>query len=304
MFSLTMLRTIQRLGTEPNFTRVAEELHLTQPAVTHHVRSLAAHFGVALVDLVGRRAVLTEAGRFLAERATPILGYVDALERDMHEFAAAASGRLRIGASDTIGNYVLPDLLAAFARQHPGVRADVVVGNTTEIIEQLRAGEIALALVEGDAAGEDLAWEPFADDALTLVVPPGHRLAGRDDVSARDLDGESFVAREPGSGTRALFERGMRDAGVEPNVVLALPSGEAVVRAVAAGIGLAVVSPRASADARQRGRVVEVAIDGVRFARRFRAARIARLTLAPAASSFLAILSCSPRRTRSGRPAR
>ncbi len=287
-----MLRTIQRLRAEPNFTRVAEELHLTQPAVTHHVRSLSAHFGVTLVDLVGRRAVLTEAGRFLAERATPILGYVDALERDMHEFAAAQSGRLRIGASDTIGNYLLPDLLAAFARRHPGVRADVVGGNTTEIVERLRAGDIALALVEGEAAGDDLAWAPFADDVLTLVVPPDHPLAGRRDAGVRDLAGEAFVARELGSGTRALFEHGMRAAGIVPNVVLALPSGEAVVRAVAAGIGIAVVSPRVSADARQRGRVAEVPLAGVRFARHFRAARIARLTLSPAASSFLAILSC------------
>jgi len=308
MLSLTTLRTIRRLAAVPNFTRVAEALFLTQPAVTQHVRSLEAHFGVALVDIVGRRAVLTDAGSFLAERAGPILDDVDALEHDMREFAAAESGTLRIGASDTVGNYVLPELLAAFARRHPGVRADVTVGNTTEMLARLRSGAVALALVEGDVAGDDLAIESFAEDELVLVVPAGHRLAGRTVVERDELLDEPFVGREAGSGTRALVERTLDEARVAPRIVMELPSGEAVVRAVAAGAGVTVVSRRVSAGARAEGRVSEASIAGLALRRMFRVARVARLTLSPAGVAFAAVLGVdaaftSPR-TRSERPAR
>jgi DNA-binding transcriptional LysR family regulator len=310
MLSLTTLQTIRRLADLPHFTRLAEALSLTQPAVTQHVRSLEAHFGIALVDLVGRRVVLTDAGRFLADRAGPLLDDVAALEHDMREFAAAEAGVLRIGASDTVGNYALPALLAAFAARHPGVRVDVAVGNTTEMIDRLRAGALALALVEGDVVGDDLAIEPFADDELGLVVPAAHRFAGAASVAPSDLRDEPFVAREAGSGTRALFERALGDAQIAPRIVMALPSGEAVVRAVAAGIGIAVVSRRVSADAAAAGRVREVAISGVALRRRFRAARVARLTPAPAARAFAGVLGLDPAftsslpRTRSDRPAR
>jgi DNA-binding transcriptional LysR family regulator len=308
MLSLTTLRTVRRLAAVPNFTRVAEALFLTQPAVTQHVRSLEAHFGVTLVDIVGRRAVLTDAGTFLAERAGPILDDVDALEHDMREFAAAEAGTLRIGASDTVGNYVLPELLAAFARRHPGVRVDVAVGNTTEILARLRAGALALALVEGDVAGDDLAIEPFAQDELVLVVPAGHRLAGRAIVERDELHGEPFVARETGSGTRALVERTMDEARIAPRIVMELPSGEAVVRAVAAGAGVTVVSRRVSAGARAEGRVSEATIAGLAFGRTLRVARVERLTLSPAGRAFAAVVGAgaaftSPR-TRSDRPVR
>jgi len=308
MLSLTTLRTIGRLAVVPNFTRVAEALFLTQPAVTQHVRSLEAHFGVTLVDIVGRRAVLTDAGTFLAARAGPILDDVDALEHDMREFAAAEAGTLRVGASDTVGNYVLPDLLAAFAQRYPGVRVDVALGNTTAMIERLRAGALALALVEGDVAGDDLALEPFADDELVLVVPAGHRLAGRGTVDRDDLRAEPFVGREAGSGTRALVERTLGDAQLVPRMVMELPSGEAVVRAVAAGVGLAIVSRRVSADARAAGRIDEARIAGLTFRRTFRVARVARLTLSPAGRAFAAVLGAgaafTSARTRSDRPVR
>jgi len=290
MLSLTTLRTIRRLADVPNFTRVAEGLFLTQPAVTQHVRSLEAHFGVALVDIVGRRAVLTDAGRFLAGRAGPLLDDVDALEHDMREFAAAEAGQLRIGASDTVGNYALPELLAAFALRHPRVRVDVALGNTTEMLERLRGGALALALVEGEAVGDDLATAPFADDELGLVVPAGHRFAGRGEVASTELRDEPFVAREAGSGTRALAEQALHGAGIVPRIVMALPGGEAVVRAVAAGIGIAIVSRRVSTDARAAGRVAEVGVAGLAMRRRFRVARVARLTLSPAGRAFAAVL--------------
>jgi DNA-binding transcriptional LysR family regulator len=288
MLPLIPLRTLRRLAEVPNFPRVAEDLHLTQPAVSQHVRVLSAHFGVPLVEVVGRRAALTDAGRFLVERAGPILGAVDALERDMREYAAARVGELRVGASETVGNYVLPALLARFAASHPAIRVEAEVGNTTEMIARLRAGALALALVEGEASGTDLTAQPFADDELQLILPVTHALAARRVVALGDLAGEPFVAREAGSGTRALFESTLRDAGVAPRIVIELPSGEAVARAVAAGLGLAVLSRRVAEDALARGRVASASIHGVRFARTFRIVRLVHHALSPAARAFVA----------------
>jgi DNA-binding transcriptional LysR family regulator len=286
MIPLGAFKAIAELGREQNFTRVAERLGISQPAVSQHVQTLRTHFGVELVDLVGRRAVLTDAGRFLADRAVPILGALDALERDMRELAAAKRGVLRIGASETVGNYALADVLAAYAADKPSVTLEVELGNTSTMLKRLRDGALTLAMVEGDVAGDDLAVEPFADDELVLVVPPAHRLA-RAPVSAGSLAGETFVAREVGSGTRSLFEQSLRVAGVEPRIALELPTGEVIVRAVAAGMGIAVLSRRVVEDAAVRGRVVIRRIEGIAIERKFRVVWLAERTRSPAANAFV-----------------
>jgi DNA-binding transcriptional LysR family regulator len=286
MISFGSLRSIAELASEQNFTRVAERLGISQPAVSQHVQALRAHFGVDLVDLVGRRAILSEAGRFLADRAIPILGALDALERDMRELAVAKRGVLRIGASETVGNYALADALAAYAADKPNVTLEVELGNTSAMLKRLREGALTLAMVEGDVAGHDLAVEPFADDELVLVVPPAHRLAHAL-VNAASLTGEAFVAREVGSGTRSLFEQSLRGAGVQPRIALELPTGEAIVRAVAAGMGIAVLSRRVVDDAAVRGRVVIRRIEDIAIERKFRVVWLAGRTRTPAASTFV-----------------
>jgi DNA-binding transcriptional LysR family regulator len=286
MIGLGALRTLVELARDPNFTRVAERLGISQPAASQQVAGLRAHFGVGLVDVVGRRAIITDAGRFLAQRAAPILGALEALDRDMRELADAQRGVLRIGASETVGNYVLGDVLAAYAAEHPRVALEVELGNTSAMLARLREGALTLALVEGDVRGDDLAAAPFADDELVLIVPPAHRLAYRP-VDPDALAGEAFVAREPGSGTRSLFERSLRAAGLEPKITLELPSGEAIVRAVAAGLGIAVLSSRAVDDAAVRGRVIVRRIAGIPIVRSFRVVWLAEHTRSPAATAFV-----------------
>lgn len=294
-FNLIQLQTFRRLATEENFTRTAELLNLTQPAVTQHVRALQDHFRVKLVDLVGRKTVLTDAGRFLAARAEVLLGNVEALEREMREFADLRAGELRIGATVTIGTYALPDLVARFRAVAPAVRLHVDVENTQSMALAVKAGRVSLALVEGPLVDDDLTIEPYADDELVLIVAPNHRFAsGRKRIVVRDLSGEPFVYREDGSGTRAQIERALAAIDVAPNVVLTLPTGEGIVRAVELGIGVAFVS-RLVADAPVRdGRVVRVALRDFELTRTFRAVRLRRQTPSPAALAFGALLREAP----------
>jgi len=290
-FNLIQLQTFRRLAREGNFTRTAEALNLTQPAVTQHVRALHDHFGVPLVDLVGRRPVLTDAGRFLAERAERLLGSVEALERDMREFADVRAGELRVGATVTIGAHALPALVARFQARFPAIGLLVDVGNTATMAEAVKAGHVSLALVEGPLADDELEIEAYADDELVLVAPPAHPLARRGTpVRARDLGGARFVFREAGSGTRAQVEQVLRDAGVTPEVALTLPSGDGIMRAVELGIGLAIVSRLVSEEAIRAGRVVRVHLRDVAFPRTFRIVRLRRQTPSPAALAFAALV--------------
>jgi DNA-binding transcriptional LysR family regulator len=289
--SLVQLETFRVLAREENFTRTAEQLSLTQPAVTQQVRALQEHFAVKLVDLIGRRTVLTDAGRFLAARAELVLGSVEALERDMREFADVRAGELRIGATVTIGSYALPDLVARFRATYPAIDLLVHVENTAAMARAVKLGVVSLALVEGPLVDSELDIVPYADDELVLIAPPGHVLARRrTPVPAARLANEPFVFREEGSGTRLQVERSLLGVGVTPNVVLTLPSGEGIVRAVELGIGIAIVSRLVASEPVRAGRVARVHLRDVEFRRTFRVVRLRRQTPSPAALAFAALL--------------
>jgi len=288
--TLVQLETFIEVAALGNYTRVAEKFHLTQPGVTQQVRALERQYGVTLVDLVGRRVVLTDAGRFLAARARDLLGAMEALDREMSEFAAARGGVLRIGATLTIGSYVLPELLARFAAARSGVWVQVEVANNSATAARIRAGEVSVALVEGPLTDQDLVIEPFMPDALCLVVPPDHRLAAGGRVVAADLADEPFVWRERGSGTRAIAEAALAGAGVHPPTALELPSGEGVARAVEAGLGVSILSWLVVERAVTERRLEVVEIADLDLRRTFRLVTARGRTLSPAARAFAALV--------------
>jgi len=284
--TLVQLETFARLARLGSYTRVAEELHLTQPGVTQQVRALERHFGLRLVDIVGRRPVLTDAGRFLAERAFVLLDGLGALEREMGEFASVQGGELRLGATLTIGSYVVPALLGRFARTYPAVRLRVEIANTARMAVRIASGELGLALIEGPLDDPTLDIVPFMDDRLCLVVPPGHRFAGRTRIEPAELAGEPFVWREVGSGTRATAEAALAAAGIRPPVALDLPSGEGVARAVEEGIGLSILSWLVVERAVAGGRLATVELTGIDLRRTFRLVTVRGRTLSPAVCAF------------------
>lgn len=287
-FNLIQLETFRRLAREENFTRTAEALNVTQPAVTQHVRALQEHFRVKLVDLVGRKTVLTDAGRFLAARADTVLGSVTALEREMREFADVRSGELRIGATVTIGTYALPDLVARFRAAYPAVHLFVEVENTDAMARAVKLGRVSLALVEGPLSDDELDIEAYADDELVAISPVAHPLARRrGTLRIADLSDVPFVFREEGSGTRVQVERAMREVGVVPNIALTLPSGEGIVRAVELGIGIAIVSRLVADGPIAAGRVARLKLRDISFQRTFRIVRMRSLTPSPAAVSLI-----------------
>src|SRR5579862_2596168 len=158
--SLAQLQALVTLAQDGSFSKAARSLHVTQPAVTQHVANLSAEIGVPLVDVVNRRPILTDAGTYLAERARAIVDAIAALGADMDEFKHARSGMLRIGATLTIGTYLLPSLLAEFMRERPHIRVDVRIANTNSIARMLQTHELGLALVEGIISDETIVTVP------------------------------------------------------------------------------------------------------------------------------------------------
>ena len=288
--SLSQLQALVALAQDGSFSKAARRLGVTQPAVTQHVANLTRAMGVQLVDVVERRPVLTDAGAYLAERARGIVDALEMLGADMDEFKQAKSGTLRIGATLTIGTYLLPALLARFQNERPDVRTQVRIANTNAIAQSLRSHELGLALVEGVITDEAIVTAPFMEDELVLISGSTGPLARRRRVQAADLAATAFISREPGSGTRDLGYEALLRAGIRPPIVLELPSGESIVRAVEAGLGAAILSRFAVEREARAGAVRAIEIADLPLRRKLFVASARGRALSPVQRAFVRIV--------------
>ncbi len=247
-----------------SFTRAAEALHMTQPAVTFQIRQLEEQFDTRLFDRAHNRIELTEAGQCVYDYAERILELYRQMESDVGEVTGNVAGVLLLGASTTIAEYVLPSLLGEFARHHPAASLRLQVSNTEGIVRQLEDNDIDLGLVEGPVQSGQLAVEICYTDQLVVVMPPTHPLAGRATLPARVLLDWPFVAREEGSGTREVILEHLRQVGLDPDsldIALELGSPESIKGAVAAGMGISVLSLSTLAKELALGTLSCVALD-------------------------------------------
>ncbi len=240
-FRIKVFRVVARTL---NFRKASEELLISQPAVTQQVKALEDELGISLFDRQRGRVMLTASGVVLAEYAERLKVLTDEALQAVAEASGARTDELRVGASQTIGQYLLPKLLAGFRGEFPHVPLAGLSGNTDEVLTALAEHRIDLALVEGPALRADVRAEPFMEDHMVLVVPHDHAWAGNE-VTVDELKSEKFVARELGSGSRRVIEEALQQAGVEAKdfqTVLTLDSTEGILSAVEAGLGLAFVS--------------------------------------------------------------
>jgi len=219
-------------------------LLITQPAVTQQIKALEEELGTSLFERTKGKVSLTAGGVILAEHAERIKVIVDEAVQAIAEVSGTRADELRVGASQTIGQYLLPNLLAGFRREFPQVELSGMSGNTEEVLSALAEHRIDLALVEGPKLRSDVKAEPFMEDHMILVVPPDHEWAGHE-VALEELKLESFVARELGSGSRRVIEDALQAAGFELTALkttLTLDTTEGILSAVEAGLGIAFVS--------------------------------------------------------------
>lgn len=225
------------------FSRAAEKLLISQPAVSLQVADLESALGVKLFDRLPRGVRLTEAGQLLFSFARRIANLEEEAERAIRELRGLERGRLLIGASLTVGSYVLPPVMGQFRKRHPGIELVLEIANTHEVQRRLSEGLLDVALTEGFVDAEELESEAFAEDELVAIAPPDHPLlAAKKRVTAAELCQQPLIFRERGSGTREVIEHALSTKKLNPTPVMSLGSTEAIKAAVACGMGLAIVS--------------------------------------------------------------
>jgi LysR family transcriptional regulator, transcriptional activator of the cysJI operon len=247
-----------------SFRKAAEELYLTQPAVSLQVKALEEDLGVQLFDRTGSRVALTAAGTLLLGYAQRVSALLAQAEQEMAAIGGELSGQLALGASTTIAQYVLPRLLGEFLSEHPRVQPSLVSGNTERIVDAVVHREIALGFIEGPSRSKDVREEAFLADEIVLIVPAAHEWAERERIATSELQTALVLMRERGSGTRRVVEMALEGHGVKPaslHVAMELDSTEAIKSAVEAGLGVGFISKWAIAKDARAGvsfRIVEV----------------------------------------------
>ena len=247
-----------------SFTRAAEVLHMTQPAVTFQVRQLEEQFDTRLFDRNHNRVTLTEAGRLVFRYAERIFETYTEMEAAMRELKGAVGGALVLGASTTVAEYLLPTFLGAFLRSHPEVGISLRVGNTEAVVAMVEESEIDLGVVEAPVSNRNLIVQPCLIDHLRLIVAPDHRLATHRKVTLRDFLDEAFVCREEGSGTREVIMEYLTRQGYSRNrlnLCMELGSAEAIKGAVAAGMGISILSESVIAKEVTLGHLVAIPLE-------------------------------------------
>lgn len=239
---LQVFHTVARLL---SFTKAAETLHMTQPAVTFQVRQLEEHFNTRLFDRTHNRISLTDAGRIVYHSAERIFELYAEMENAVREITGEISGALTIGASTTIAEYMLPTLLGDFKERYPDVTIHLKVANTEGIVSMVESNAIDLGVVEAPVANRNLVVEACRQDQLVAIVPPDHALAGLKEIGIARLLEYPFICREEGSGTREVISDYLQlqpSCGSALKIAMELGSPEAIKGAVEAGMGVSVVS--------------------------------------------------------------
>lgn len=258
--NLHHLRLFSAVVDRGGFTKAAQALHLSQPAISKSLNELERQLHVKLLDRSGRAIRLTEAGQLLHARARELFGVEHAAERELRELRGLKRGVLRVAASTTISTYMLPPVLGRFRMRHPGVRLRIWSANTRTVTKLLLESRVDVALVEGPVAHARVAVEPWTDDELVVIAPPDHPVLARR-VRVGELADLPFMVREPGSGTRAVSRRALAKHGVRLTNTTRVSGTEAIKQAVAAGLGLAIVSRAAAADQIALGKIAVVPVE-------------------------------------------
>ena len=258
---LQVFHTVARLL---SFTKAAESLHMTQPAVTFQVRQLEEYFNTRLFDRTHNRISLTDAGKRVFEYADDIFDLYAKMENAVRDMTGEISGILIIGASTTIAEYMLPALLGDFKRKYPDINVHLKVSNSDGIVSMVENNDIDLGVVESAVMNKNLVVENCRHDRLVAIVPPQHSLASEQKVQLKDLMSHAYIAREEGSGTREVIHEYLTNAGMKPadiHVAMELGSPEAIKGAVEAGMGVSIVSEVTIHKEMQLGTLVALELD-------------------------------------------
>ncbi|MBI3715080.1 MAG: LysR family transcriptional regulator [Betaproteobacteria bacterium] len=288
--TLRQLKVFESVARHLSFTRAAEELHLTQPAISTQVKELEGHAGLSLFEHVGRKIYLTEAGTQMLKQSREIIQRFREAEEAMQQLKGVSGGKLNIAVIRT-GGYFFPRLLAEFMQRHTGVILNLTVSNRAELLRLLADNLIDLAILGSPPSDTlDAVSDPFAPHPYVIVAPPSHPLAAKKHIPIATLAYEPFLARERGSETRNLMAQAFADHLATLKIVMELESTETIKQAVMAGMGVAFLSAHTVTLERQLGGLVILDVNGFPLMRNWHTVHHEKKRLPPVALAFKSFL--------------
>jgi len=284
------MRLFEAVARLRSYTRAAEELHLTQPAVHIQVKRLEESMGLPLIEAVGKKLLLTHAGEQVYATTIAVMAQLEELKVALMHMKGKVAGPLRIAAV-TSAEFFMPHFLGHFLRDHPEVQPLLKVANREQVIKRLTANEDDFVIMGQVPEGMAFAVNPFMDNLLVPVAHPEHPLAGRHRIPLEEMAAERFLMREPGSGTRSATERRFLESGLKVSVYMELGSTEAIKQAVMAGLGVSVQSTSSLRLELETGRIVALDVVGFPLRRKWHAVHLPGKHLSLTAATFLAFLA-------------
>jgi LysR family transcriptional regulator, low CO2-responsive transcriptional regulator len=283
--SLRQLRVFDAAATLGSFSKTAELLHLTQPGVSMHIKELETNAGLPLFERIGRKLFITEAGQELLTRAREILRALKDAEDVLDGLKGLRRGRINLAVVST-AKYFVPRLLARFGKSYPQLEIRLAVNNRNSVIEQLTANEIDLAIMGRSPQTLDTIAEPFAQNPHVIIAAPDHPLAARRRIPVETVAKETFIVREPGSGTRLAMQKFFDDRQVPCKVGMEMASNETIKQAVMAGMGVSFLSRHTIDLELQTHRLIVLDVRGTPVIRQWHVAHLAKKRLSPTAAGF------------------
>jgi DNA-binding transcriptional LysR family regulator len=290
---LRQLEIFVKVAEFGSFSRAAESLHLTQPTVSEHIRTLEEDLGVRLLDRLGRGAAPTPAGQLLLGYATRVLALAREARQAVDRFQGRMSGDLTVGASSIPGEYMLPALIGRFKEKYPDIAVALLIGDSRSAVDWVMDGRVELGVVGQPLPRRGVEYRELAVDDVVLVVAATHPWTGRASVGLDELAAEPLIVRERGSGTRAALEQALNGAGIDLGafrVVAEMGATQAIKQAIRAGVGVSVMSRRAVEDECRAGTLACLRIDGLTLSRSFHLATHKERSRSPLGEAFRVFL--------------
>ena len=279
------LKTFEAVARLLNYTRAAEELHLSQPAISMQIKQIEEHAGMALFEQIGKKTFLTQAGEKVQRLALALLSQVKDCEDTLASLRGATGGHLELIVVST-AKYFAPQLLSAFSKSHAGVTIKLSVNNREQVIQQLLENRVDLAIMGRPPKGLDALASPFAKHPHGIIAPPDHPMAKKKRINLKLLSGENFLIRESGSGTRTSMERVFAERGVKPASSMELASNETIKQAVMAGLGLSYLSLHTVGLELATGKLIRLDVVGTPVVREWYVIQRKGKILSPLAEKF------------------
>ncbi len=284
--TLQQLRLFRSVVSHGSYTRAAEEMHLTQPAVSIQIKRLEEQAGTPLLEQVGKKIFPTAAGKAVFAAADDVLQRLADLDNEIEILKGEVRGPLQLSVVTT-GKYFMPHLLGHFLQKYPGVEPHLKFTNRARVVERLLNNEDDFVVMGQIPDDDRLEAYPFLENILGFIAPPTHPLAGRRNLTLAEVMQERFIAREPGSGTRLVVERLLAEQGIESEPYMELGSSEAIKQAVLAGIGIAVISLHSVRLEQDAGKLAVLDVEGFPVKRRWYAVHQKGKHLSLVARTFL-----------------